>query len=149
MKYLANVTTLELERDLCNGCGMCAVVCPHAVFSLDNGRARIDDRDACMECGACSLNCPEGAIFVQTGVGCAQAVINTALGRKGACSCTLEDYSRTGSDCGSMNVDCGSAEDACGCGPASGTDMKAGCGSKAGDCGCDPKPGLHNVSGCC
>ena len=104
MRYLANVTTLELNQDLCTGCGMCAVVCPHAVFSMDNGKAQIDDQDACMECGACSLNCPETAIFVQAGVGCAQAVINSALGRTGASCCSLEDYSSNRTEGGTMNT---------------------------------------------
>jgi hypothetical protein len=44
-----------------------------------------------MECGACSLNCPLGAISVQAGVGCANAVINSMLGRKNSeCSCSVE-----------------------------------------------------------
>ena len=107
MKYLANVTTLKLDQDLCTGCGICAVVCPHAVFALDNGKAQIDDKDACMECGACSLNCQYGAITVQAGVGCAQAVINSALGKTGSDCCSLEDYSQPGSTCSSTGAECG------------------------------------------
>jgi Fe-S-cluster-containing hydrogenase component 2 len=54
-----------------------------------NGKsALIIDRDACMECGSCSQNCPAGAISVQSGVGCAAAVINSLLGRNGGeCCC--------------------------------------------------------------
>ena len=99
MKYLVNVTTLELREHRCTGCGMCVGVCPHAVLVMDNGRARIDERDACMECGACAKNCPADAIYVQAGVGCAQAVINSALGRKNASCCTLEDYQEGESGC--------------------------------------------------
>ena len=41
-----------------------------------------------MECGACSLNCPAAAIAVQSGVGCAAAVINSMLGKNGGeCCC--------------------------------------------------------------
>ena len=90
-RYLPDVTTLKLNVEACVGCGMCLTVCPHAVFSMQNGLASLDNRDSCMECGACSQNCPTGAIAVQAGVGCAQAVINTVLGRKSsACCCTLD-----------------------------------------------------------
>lgn len=91
LRYLKNVTTLNLEADKCVGCGLCLMVCPQAVLVMEGGRAAIADRDACMECGACANNCPSGALTVQAGVGCAQAVINSALGRtSGACCCTLE-----------------------------------------------------------
>jgi NAD-dependent dihydropyrimidine dehydrogenase PreA subunit len=110
VKYLANVVALQLDQDLCTGRGMCKIVCPHAVFSLDNGLARIGDRDACMECGACSLNCPEKAIFVQAGVGCAQAVINSTLNRTGTDCCSLEDYEQPDPGCASPDTGCGCAE---------------------------------------
>lgn len=94
--YLKGVTTLELFEEKCTGCGMCQEVCPHEVVKVENGIAAILHRDACMECGACSRNCPEKAITVKAGVGCAQAVINNALGRSSASCCTLEDYSTSG-----------------------------------------------------
>ena len=93
LRYLDNVTTLELDRELCIGCGVCQLVCPHAVFEMADGLARVRDRDACMECGACSLNCETEAISVRPGVGCASAVINAALGRTGDCCCVIEDPS--------------------------------------------------------
>jgi len=38
-----------------------------------------------MECGACKLNCPTSAISVNSGVGCASAMIYAALtGKKEA-----------------------------------------------------------------
>jgi ferredoxin len=58
---------------------------------LSNGKVDIVDRDACMECGACAINCPTDAITVQSGVGCAEAVINAALGRNSSsCCCVIE-----------------------------------------------------------
>jgi type I restriction enzyme S subunit len=56
LRYLSNVVTLRLDETKCTGCGMCETVCPHAVFRIDEHRARIADRDACMECGACARN---------------------------------------------------------------------------------------------
>lgn len=85
MKYLANVTTLKLDREKCIGCGMCEIVCPHAVFSVVDGKAFIADQDACMECGACARNCSANAICVNSGVGCATGIISGALGGSTCC----------------------------------------------------------------
>ena len=89
--YLKDVVTLGLTVEKCTGCGMCLLVCPHAVLATAKGRVRINHRDACMECGACAKNCPTGAITVRSGVGCATAAINAALGRdKSSCCCVAE-----------------------------------------------------------
>jgi len=77
--YLNNVTTLKLNSELCTGCSMCLIVCPHNVFSLINKKSVIENKDSCMECGACQRNCPENAISVTTGVGCAAGIINGIL----------------------------------------------------------------------
>ncbi len=78
-----NVNTLQYNPELCINCDMCSVVCPHAVFAPDDRVAQLVRPEACMECGACQLNCPSGAITVDSGVGCAAAMIYAALtGRK-------------------------------------------------------------------
>ena len=88
LKYLLNVSTLRLDVEKCNGCGMCAIVCPHAVFVIEERMAKITDVDSCMECGACAGNCPEEAIYVKSGVGCAYAVIAGRLrGTEPDCGC--------------------------------------------------------------
>ncbi len=93
LRYLANVTTLSLNEEKCMGCGRCLEVCPHEVFALEAGKARIADRDGCMECGACAKNCPAEALSVEAGVGCAAAIISGALrGTSPDCGCG-------GSDC--------------------------------------------------
>ena len=74
-RYLSGVVSLQLDEGRCVGCGACAEVCPHQVFELAAGKARLLDRDGCMECGACANNCPVGAIVVKPGVGCAAYVI--------------------------------------------------------------------------
>ena len=81
--YITN--TLQFNRELCNDCKMCSTVCPHAVFERNNGVVSLAKPEKCMECGACQLNCPTGAITVDSGVGCASAMIVAALtGRKEA-----------------------------------------------------------------
>lgn len=91
LRYLPGVVTLTLDVDKCNGCGMCAIVCPHAVFQVENKKSRILDSDACMECGACAKNCPSEAISVRPGVGCAAAVIIGAVtGVETCCSQTTD-----------------------------------------------------------
>jgi ferredoxin len=88
LRYIEEAVTLELDVALCNGCGLCVAVCPHAVFAILGGRASLVDRGACMECGACALNCVPGAINVEPGVGCAQAIINGWLtGSEPSCDC--------------------------------------------------------------
>lgn len=78
--YLHGVATLELDQDICIGCGICVNVCPHLILTQNDARkALITNRDACMECGACALNCPVKAISVDAGVGCASGMINQWL----------------------------------------------------------------------
>jgi NAD-dependent dihydropyrimidine dehydrogenase PreA subunit len=83
MAEASALNTLEYDGELCINCGMCSTVCPHGVFGTNEHGAILARPDACMECGACQLNCPTGAITVQSGVGCASAMMYAALtGRK-------------------------------------------------------------------
>jgi NAD-dependent dihydropyrimidine dehydrogenase PreA subunit len=83
------MNSLQFEPERCTGCGTCVDVCPHAVFAMNSHAAHLSRPDDCMECGACQVNCPSGAIVVDSGVGCATAMIMAALrGEKEAtCSC--------------------------------------------------------------
>ncbi|MGE5379949.1 MAG: mercury methylation ferredoxin HgcB [Methylocystaceae bacterium] len=88
-RYLKNVVTLMVDRDKCTGCRICLDVCPHDVLEIQDKLIAIRDRDACMECGACARNCPFEAITVQSGVGCAAAIIRGALtGTEPTCGCS-------------------------------------------------------------
>jgi NAD-dependent dihydropyrimidine dehydrogenase PreA subunit len=95
------VNTLEYNPALCINCGMCSAVCPHAVFAPNGNAAQLVRADACMECGACQQNCPTGAIKVDSGVGCAAAMIYAALTGKKEPTCGPEPE-----DCGSSSC-CG------------------------------------------
>jgi NAD-dependent dihydropyrimidine dehydrogenase PreA subunit len=78
-RHLKNVATLAYDSDKCTGCGMCTEVCAHAVFYVEDKKARLRDRDLCMECGACARNCPFAAISVRPGVGCAWGILLSEL----------------------------------------------------------------------
>ena len=87
-KYLSDVSTLSLSPEKCVGCEKCTEVCPHGVFTIENGNAAVFDKNSCMECGACAKNCPVGAISVNVGVGCAHTVIIGWLtGGEPSCDC--------------------------------------------------------------
>jgi NAD-dependent dihydropyrimidine dehydrogenase PreA subunit len=91
LRYLKNVTTLQLDTEKCTGCGRCTEVCPHGVFIVKKGKAKIIDSDACMECGACSKNCSYDAISVKSGVACATGIIFGALQKnKSTCECAKD-----------------------------------------------------------
>jgi ferredoxin len=92
--YLEN--TLLYDPDLCIGCGQCWEVCPHGVFVEKDKKAVIVNLVACMECGACQMNCPAQAITVKSGVGCAAAMIQSALTGRKEVSCGPD----TGCNCG-------------------------------------------------
>ncbi len=102
LTYLRNVVTLTLDEEKCNGCRVCESVCPHGVMQRASKKAKIGDRDACMECGACALNCKAGAISVESGVGCAAAIINGVFRKDGEVCCGPSDSGK-----GSIGGCCG------------------------------------------
>jgi NAD-dependent dihydropyrimidine dehydrogenase PreA subunit len=83
--------TLKYYPEKCINCLMCTNVCPHGVFTDGEKQVMLTKPELCMECGACAGNCPVQAIGVQSGVGCAWAMISAALKGKDmdseACCC--------------------------------------------------------------
>lgn len=52
---------MEVNQDLCTGCGACVDVCAADAVIVQNGKAQID-KNNCIECGVCTSECPEEAI---------------------------------------------------------------------------------------
>ncbi len=54
---------VEIDRDLCNGCGLCVTVCPTGAISLVKGKAAVSGGES-MLCGHCEAVCPQEAVRV-------------------------------------------------------------------------------------
>ena len=103
LRYLEDVITLRYDAGKCTGCKMCVMVCPHGVFEMDGNRAKVVDLGACMECGACQRNCDFDAIRVDSGVGCAAAIIASWF-NGGTVACGPGDEAACGTDTGSNST---------------------------------------------
>src|SRR5208283_1132092 len=56
---------IEIDGDLCNGCGLCITVCPTGTISLIEGKATVSGGESIF-CGHCEAVCPQKAIHVTT-----------------------------------------------------------------------------------
>ncbi|MDP2156193.1 MAG: nitroreductase family protein [Nitrospirota bacterium] len=54
---------IEIDRELCNGCGLCISVCPAGTISLVDEKAAVTGPET-ISCGHCEAVCPESAIRV-------------------------------------------------------------------------------------
>lgn len=52
---------VEVRRDLCLGCRLCAMNCPQGAITVIFGKAAID-YERCISCYRCIQVCPMGAI---------------------------------------------------------------------------------------
>ena len=53
---------IEIDENLCNGCGLCIPNCPEGAIQLIDGKARLIGDIFCDGLGACLGDCPESAI---------------------------------------------------------------------------------------
>jgi 2-oxoglutarate ferredoxin oxidoreductase subunit delta len=57
---------VEINRDLCKGCGICIAFCPKEVLELDEHEKAVVRRlEDCNACGLCELRCPDIAVEVK------------------------------------------------------------------------------------
>jgi NAD-dependent dihydropyrimidine dehydrogenase PreA subunit len=55
---------IEIDEDLCTGCGVCIPNCPEGALQVIDGKARLISDIFCDGLGACIGECPEGAISI-------------------------------------------------------------------------------------
>jgi len=55
---------IQIDENLCNGCGECVPGCPEGALQIIDGKARLVSDLFCDGLGACIGDCPQGAIAV-------------------------------------------------------------------------------------
>lgn len=56
---------INIDEDLCNGCGLCIPNCHEGALQLIDGKARLVSDLMCDGLGACIGHCPQGAITIE------------------------------------------------------------------------------------
>jgi len=57
---------IDIFRDWCKGCGICAEFCPKKCLKMNAaGEPEVIDAKGCTGCGWCELHCPDFAICVR------------------------------------------------------------------------------------
>ena len=55
---------IEIDEELCTGCGNCVVACAEGALEIINGKAKVVNDVFCDGLGACIGECPEGALKI-------------------------------------------------------------------------------------
>ena len=68
LEFQPEIAEIEVNKDLCSGCGVCVTVCPYDATRLDKsdeGLVAVIDDLKCKRCGLCVTACPAGAIIIK------------------------------------------------------------------------------------
>lgn len=55
---------VEIDEELCNGCGQCVLSCQDGAIAVVNGKAKLLSESLCDGLGACLGKCPTGALKI-------------------------------------------------------------------------------------
>ncbi|MBN2123444.1 MAG: 4Fe-4S binding protein, partial [Deltaproteobacteria bacterium] len=55
---------VEIDDELCDGCGQCVPSCAEGAIEIANGKARVVAEKYCDGLGACIGECPNGALNI-------------------------------------------------------------------------------------
>lgn len=55
---------IEIDEDLCDGCGNCVIGCAEGALQIVNGKAKVISETFCDGLGACIGECPTGALKI-------------------------------------------------------------------------------------
>ena len=56
---------IQINEELCNGCGQCIPKCAEGALQIVNGKAKIVKETYCDGLGACLGECPQNAIIIE------------------------------------------------------------------------------------
>ena len=59
-----NRKIIEIDEDLCNGCGQCVPSCAEGALQIIDGKAKLVEEVYCDGLGACLGECPTGALKI-------------------------------------------------------------------------------------
>ncbi|MFW6082373.1 MAG: ATP-binding protein [Desulfosalsimonas sp.] len=62
MKTLRKI--IEIDEELCDGCGQCVPACAEGAIQIIDGKARVISENLCDGLGACLGECPTGALKI-------------------------------------------------------------------------------------
>lgn len=62
---MAKRKIINIDKEKCNGCGVCIPNCPEGALQIIDGKARLVSDLFCDGLGACIGHCPEGAITIE------------------------------------------------------------------------------------